>query len=116
MWWTEAKAGCHITKFSNIFGKFSTEIKWPRGWAENWKTILENYLTFQGRVAQGTRLDFVHHAWIKVYSIMGIAYYCVPNLVFIPYRPYGVMVELLPGVPPALLHNAQLDHRKVKIF
>jgi hypothetical protein len=25
------------------------------------------------------------------------------------------MVELLPGVPPALLHNAQLDHRKVKM-
>jgi hypothetical protein len=24
------------------------------------------------------------------------------------------MVELLPGVPPALLHNAQLDHRKVR--
>lgn len=24
------------------------------------------------------------------------------------------MVELLPGVAPALLHNAQLDHRKVR--
>ncbi|XP_028398508.1 polyribonucleotide nucleotidyltransferase 1, mitochondrial-like [Dendronephthya gigantea] len=28
-------------------------------------------------------------------------------------KPYGVMVELLPGMPPALLHNAQLDHRKI---
>ncbi|XP_046849479.1 polyribonucleotide nucleotidyltransferase 1, mitochondrial-like [Xenia sp. Carnegie-2017] len=28
-------------------------------------------------------------------------------------KPYGVMVELLPGAPPALLHNAQLDHRKI---
>ena len=29
IWWTEAlaKAGCHMTKFSNIFGKFITEIK-----------------------------------------------------------------------------------------
>lgn len=24
------------------------------------------------------------------------------------------MVELLPGLPPALLHNAQIDHRTVR--
>ena len=37
-----AKAGCHMTKFSNIFGKFITEIKYPRSCKENFATILEN--------------------------------------------------------------------------
>jgi polyribonucleotide nucleotidyltransferase len=28
-------------------------------------------------------------------------------------RDIGVMVTLYPGMPPALLHNSQLDQRKV---
>lgn len=30
-------------------------------------------------------------------------------------RDIGVMVTLYPGMPPALLHNSQLDQRKVNI-
>ena len=44
MWWTEAltKAGCHMTKFSNIFGKFIKEIKYPRSCKANFPTIWKN--------------------------------------------------------------------------
>lgn len=31
-------------------------------------------------------------------------------------RDIGVMVTLYPGMPPALLHNSQLDQRKVRTF
>lgn len=30
-------------------------------------------------------------------------------------RDIGVMVTLYPGMPPALLHNSQLDQRKVTV-
>lgn len=31
-------------------------------------------------------------------------------------RDIGVLVTLFPGMAPALLHNSQLDHRKVWIY
>lgn len=31
-------------------------------------------------------------------------------------RDIGVMITLYPGMPPALLHNSQLDQRKVSFF
>lgn len=33
--------------------------------------------------------------------------------VIVEVRDIGVMVTLYPGMPPALLHNSQLDQRKV---
>lgn len=31
-------------------------------------------------------------------------------------RDIGVMVQLYPDMPPALIHNSQLDQRKVAVF
>jgi polyribonucleotide nucleotidyltransferase len=34
----------------------------------------------------------------------------------VEFRDSGVMVTLYPGMTPTLLHNSQLDQRKVKIY
>lgn len=36
------------------------------------------------------------------------------NATIVEMRDIGVMVTLYPGMPPSLLHNSQLDQRKVQ--
>lgn len=38
------------------------------------------------------------------------------NANIVELRDIGVMITLYPGMPPALLHNSQLDQRKVTLF
>lgn len=51
--------------------------------------------------------------WLAEEKIPDLEFGGIYTAKVVELRDIGVMVVLYPGMPPALLHNSQLDQRKV---
>lgn len=51
--------------------------------------------------------------WLTTERVPELEFGGIYKATVVEVRDIGVMVKLYPGMPPALLHNSQLDQRKV---
>lgn len=51
--------------------------------------------------------------WLNTERTPDLEFGGIYKATIVELRDIGVMITLYPGMPPALLHNSQLDQRKV---
>lgn len=54
--------------------------------------------------------------WLTTERAIELEFGGIYKATVVEVRDIGVMVTLYPGMPPALLHNSQLDQRKVNKY